>query len=217
MLEALTVGPIGERCYLLPMDREDSCILVDPGDEAGRILDLLGKRALTVAYIVLTHGHLDHTAAIPDLLAALAAKGERPLLAIHAADAHYLGAEAEDSNRRVFTAIRATGYFRHYWRPLPAADLILEEGQLVPGSAWKVIHTPGHTAGSICLYNEGLGILVAGDTLFESGVGRTDGPDSNPAALAASITEKLFSLPGETAVLPGHGEATTIGRERGEA
>lgn len=217
MLEALTVGPIGERCYILPLDKEDACILVDPGDEAPRILELLDQRGLAVEYIVLTHGHLDHTAAIPELLAALSARGQKPLLAIHSKDAHYLGPGAEESNRRVFVAIRATGYFRHYWRPLPKADLLLEDGQLIPSSSWEVIHTPGHTAGSICLWNKGLGILVSGDTLFEAGVGRTDGPDSDPEALARSITERLFTLPGSTAVLPGHGEATTIERERGGA
>jgi len=215
MLEALTVGPIGERCYLLPMDDESSCILVDPGDEAPRILELLDTRGLKASYIVLTHGHLDHVGAIPELLGNLAPRGQRPILAIHSADAHYLGPEGEESNRKVFVAIRAMGYFRHYWRPLPPADLILEDGQVIPGSSWKVIHSPGHTAGSICLHHEGLGILVSGDTLFESGVGRTDGPDSDPEALARSITERLFVLPGDTAGLPGHGEATTIARERG--
>lgn len=216
MIEALTVGPIGERCYLLPMDEEGTCILVDPGDEAPRILELLELRGQRVAYIVLTHGHLDHTAALPDILLALSGRGERPLVAIHGKDAHYLGPEGEESNRRVFEAIRAMGYFRHYSRPLPGADLILEDGQTIPGSSWKVIHSPGHTAGSICLHHAGLGVLVSGDTLFEAGVGRTDGPDSDPEALARSISERLFLLPGETAVLPGHGEATTIGRERGE-
>jgi len=222
MIERMTVGPIGENVYVLPFDSKTSldaegspCLLVDPGDEAERIMAFLESRKLTVRCVVLTHGHLDHTAALPALYAAWGKKGgSLPPLAVHKDDLRYLGPGAAEANRETFTAIRALGFFRHYSAPMPAADLVLDDGDFVAGSSWRVIHSPGHTAGSICLYEASLGILVSGDTLFRDGVGRTDGPDSSPRALEKSITERLFSLPSETLVYPGHGEPTSIGRER---
>lgn len=215
MIEVLTVGPIGECCYFLPARTPGTCIVVDPGDEAEAILGHLKEGGLVPSLIALTHGHLDHTGAIPALLAGLEGQGPRPRIAIHAADGAYLGPGAEDANRRVFAAIRALGYFKHYWRPLPGADILLNDGDFLPDSDWQVIHSPGHTAGSACFYNAGLGCLISGDTLFRDGVGRTDGPDSDPEALARSIEGRLFALPPETLVYPGHGEATSLGRERG--
>ncbi len=220
MLERLRVGPIGENAYVLPSTgpagEGGRCVLVDPGDEGGRILSFLDDRRLVPDWIVATHGHLDHTAAIPDIVSAFASRGRAPRLAVHALDSGYFGATGEARNRELFAAIRALGYFKSYWRDLPAPDLLLEEGGAIPGSAYRVIHTPGHTAGSVCLYDEAAGLLVSGDTLFRDGVGRTDGPDSDPAALEASL-KRLFALPAGTKVFPGHGEPTTIGREAGSA
>ena len=208
------VGPLGENAYILPArEPAGACILVDPGDEAERIVAFLDSRSLKPSLIVLTHGHLDHTAAIPEIVAAFAARGLRVGLAVHALDARYLGKEGEATNRSTFAAIRAMGYFKSYWRPLPEADLLLEDGSPVPGTSFEVIHTPGHTAGSICLYDKAAGILVSGDTLFRDGVGRTDGPDSDGAELGKSL-ERLVALPPGTEVFPGHGEPTTIGREK---
>jgi len=222
MIERMTVGPIGENVYVLPFDSKTSldkegspCLLVDPGDEAARILEFLESRRLELRCVVLTHGHLDHTAALPALYAAWESKGAaRPPLAIHGEDLRYLGPEAEEANRETFTAIRAIGFFKHYSAPMPSADLVLGDGDFVAGSGWRVLHSPGHTAGSICLYEADLGVLVSGDTLFRDGVGRTDGPDSSARALEKSIAGRLFSLPAETLVYPGHGEPTSIGRER---
>jgi len=214
MLERLRVGPIGENAYVLPGGASGSCILVDPGDEAARILAFLDSRSLLPACIVATHGHLDHCAAIPELLAAWASRGLRVSVAVHAADAGYFGERGESTNRALFSAINALGYFKSYWRPLPEADSLLAEGELLPGGAWRVIHTPGHTRGSICLHHEAARLLVSGDTLFQGGVGRTDGPDASAEELARSL-ETLFVLPPETRVFPGHGEPTTIGEERG--
>jgi len=218
MLERLKVGPLGENAYIIPACGEsgegDRCILVDPGDEGARILAFLDSRGLTPLLIAATHGHLDHTSAIPDILAAFATRGIEVPIAAHALDADYFGERAEASNRGLFSAIRALGYFKSYWRPLPAARILLVEGEALPGTAYRVIHTPGHTAGSVCLHDEAAGILISGDTLFRDGVGRTDGPDSDPAALEASLA-RLLALPPGTRVFPGHGEPTSIGRERG--
>lgn len=210
MLESLTVGPIGENAYVL--SGEKACVLVDPGDEAQRILEFLDARGLAPSMIVATHGHLDHTAAIPELLAALRSRGHIVPLAVHAADRNYFGAEGEETNRRLFASIRASSFFKNYWRPLPEPDLLLAEGDSIPLGSFKVIHSPGHSPGSICLYGAAEGALISGDTLFRDGYGRTDCFDSDSAALAESLA-RLFALPPATRVFPGHGEETTIGRE----
>jgi hydroxyacylglutathione hydrolase len=212
MLERLTVGPIGENAYILLNGL--SCILVDPGDEAERILAFLDSRGLEPSLIVATHGHLDHTAAIPELLAAWQARGLDVPLSAHVQDADYFGVTGEETNRQLFTAIRALSYFKTYWRPIPRPELLLSDGDAIPDSSFRVIHSPGHTRGSICLYDEVASILISGDTLFRDGVGRTDGPDSDPAALESSL-KRLFALPPKTRVFPGHGDETTIGRESG--
>jgi hydroxyacylglutathione hydrolase len=212
MLERLTVGPIGENAYVIGSD--DACILVDPGDEAPRILAFLDSRDLVPSLIVATHGHLDHTAAVPELIDTWRSRGLKVPLAAHAADAPYFGPDSEETNRLLFSSIKATGYFKHYWRPIPALDLLLADGELLPGAAYRVIHSPGHSRGSICLYDEASSLLIAGDTLFRGGVGRTDGFDADGSVLEASL-RRLFALPASTRVFPGHGEDTTIGRESG--
>jgi hydroxyacylglutathione hydrolase len=213
MLERLRVGPIGENAYVLPSGDPGRCLVVDPGDEAKRILSFLDDHSLVPACIALTHGHLDHTAAIPELLAAYAKRGIKVPLAAHSLDEGYFGGTGETVNRDLFAAIRALGYFKSYWTPIPALDIILSEGDLLPESSFRVLHTPGHSQGSICFYDEAAGILVSGDTLFEGGIGRTDGPDSDPAALLKSL-RRLLALPPDTKVFPGHGEPTTIAAEQ---
>ena len=212
MLERLTVGPIAENAYVIAEGL--ACLLVDPGAEAKRILSFLDSRGLAPTMIVATHGHLDHTAAIPELLAVWRARGVEVPLAVHALDADYFGARAEETNRALFAAIGALGYFKAYWRPIPSPQILLADGDSLPCGSFRTIHSPGHSAGSICLYDPAASMLVSGDTLFRDGVGRTDGPDSDEAALAASL-KRLFTLPPQTRVFPGHGEETTIGRESG--
>jgi glyoxylase-like metal-dependent hydrolase (beta-lactamase superfamily II) len=210
----LKVGFIDENCYVLECG--GSVVLVDPGDEWEKILTWLHECRLAPCLMVATHGHLDHTGAIPGLRKAFAegrGEGDAAIpLAVHSSDARYFGAEGEKTNRELFRAIRASGYFSHFWSPLPEPDILLEDGDAIPGTGFRVIHSPGHSRGSICLYDEAEGILVSGDTLFRDGVGRTDAPDSDPDALDASL-RRLMKLPAATRVLPGHGEETTIGRE----
>ncbi len=212
MLERLTVGPIAENAYIIADG--PSCLLVDPGAEARRILSFLDSRELVPSMIVATHGHLDHTAAIPELLAAWRERGIEVPLAVHAEDADYFGAAGEETNRELFAAIHALGYFKAYWRPIPAPHIFLSDGDELPCASYRVIHSPGHSRGSICLYDESASILLSGDTLFRDGVGRTDGPDADLGELRASV-ERLLGLPSATRVFPGHGDETTIGRESG--
>lgn len=212
MIERLTVGPLGENAYVISDDR--SCLLVDPGDEASRILSFLDARGLVPTMLVATHGHLDHTAAIPELLAKLRERGIEAPLAVHREDAAYFGESGEATNRELFQSIRALSFFKTYWRPIPSAGILLAEGDDLPCGRFRVMHTPGHSRGSICLYDESAGILISGDTLFRDGVGMTEGPDSDLEALRASL-KRLAALPAATKVFPGHGGETTIGREAG--
>jgi glyoxylase-like metal-dependent hydrolase (beta-lactamase superfamily II) len=214
MLESLTVGPIGENTYILA--GKGYCILVDPGDEARRIVASLDSYGLVPSLVVATHGHLDHTAAIPEFLATWRSRSIEVPLAAHSADVGYFGPTSEEANRRLFGAIHAISYFENYWRPIPLPDFFLSDGDILPGSPYRVIHSPGHSRGSICLYDPVAAVLVSGDTLFRDGVGRTDAPDSDEAALGTSL-RKLLRLPPETLVYPGHGGKTTIGRESGRS
>jgi glyoxylase-like metal-dependent hydrolase (beta-lactamase superfamily II) len=229
MIERILVGAIGSNCWIVPADPDEgeaqtqdggkgstSVVVVDPGGDGERIIRFLEDRHFEPVLIALTHGHLDHTSAVPELVAAARAKGRELPIAIHSRDACWLGQKGEETNRALFAAIGASEFFSALWAPLPEADILVEGGQTLPGAGWVVIHTPGHTAGSICLYHAGQGFLISGDTLFRDGVGRTDGPDSDGAALRQSIAGTLFSLPPETRVFPGHGGPTTIGRERGD-
>lgn len=207
-IERLRVGPIGENVYAV--QTEETAFLVDPGDDADVILRFLSNKEMEISLIVLTHGHLDHTAALPDLMAKWI--GKFPDIAVHALDAKYLGAEGRETNKVLFDTIRASGFFSSYWRELPEPSISLADGDLIPGTGFRVMHTPGHSAGSICLYDSEAAILISGDTLFRDGVGRSDGPDSDPAVLEASVA-RLLALPPDTLVFPGHGPRTTIGRE----
>lgn len=207
-IERLRVGPIGENVYAVQAG--ETGFLVDPGDDAEAISRFLSEKEIAISLIVLTHGHLDHTAALPSLMETW--KGSPPLIAVHSLDARYLGAAGAKTNKALFDAIRAPSFFSNFWKELPEPTLLLADGDLLPGTGFLVIHTPGHSAGSICLYDKGSSILISGDTLFRDGVGRTDGPDADPAALEASLS-RLSALSPETVVFPGHGPRTTIGRE----
>lgn len=208
MITTLSVGPIGENVYIIDVG-EGQAVIVDPGAEPERIAKAMG--ALKPVCIALTHGHLDHTAALPELLRML---GPVPV-AIHADDARYLGDESEATNRRVFDEIGARAFFKNFWTPMPKADILLRDGQCLPGTRIQTIHTPGHTAGSCCFYIESESSLISGDTLFQSGMGRTDAFDSSLEAIQNSIREKILTLPVQTRVYPGHGGRTSVGIEKG--
>jgi hydroxyacylglutathione hydrolase len=211
MIESLRVGPLWVNCHIL--SAAGSCVVVDPGDDPEVALACLDARGLSPSMIVATHGHLDHTAAIPAIVAAFEARGLRIPVAAHAGDAAYFGEAAERKNRELFASTGGSEYFEAYWSGAPVATAWLEDGDAVPGTGLRVVWTPGHSPGSVCLYDEGSGTLISGDTLFRGGVGRTDFPDSDQALLEESL-ERVLALPPDTRVLPGHGPETTIGRER---
>ncbi len=207
MITILSVGPIGVNVHIVDLG-DGRAVIVDPGAEPERIVEALaGRKPVCIA---LTHGHLDHTAALPGLRAAL---GPVPV-AIHTADARYLGALGEETNLRTFADIGARSFFDRYWAPMPEADILLADGDRLPGTRIQVLHTPGHTAGSCCFYVDDAAALLAGDTLFRGGLGRTDNFDSSEAAILDSIRLRILVLPPDTKVYPGHGEPTTVAAER---
>lgn len=191
----LILGPLETNCWLVDDGAGGAVTVIDPADEAEAILEELDGEA--VAGILLTHGHFDHLAATRALVRATGAP-----LAVHRADADAIRT-AEGTGGRLF------GF--DAWAP--AADRILENGDEVSlgGVRFTVIHTPGHTPGSVCLLAEGR--LFSGDTLFAGSVGRTDFPGGDARAMRRSIA-RLSALPDEVRVHPGHGPDTTIGRER---
>ena len=217
MIQSISVGPIGENVYIVE-NSEKPVVVVDPGAEAGRLLPLItaaiSRTKAPEVILACTHGHLDHVAAIPEILDALARKGIPVRAMAPLADQAYFGKTAEDTNRKVFAGIHAMEFFNRYWRPIPDADIYYSDGDLIPGTDIQVIHTPGHTAGSSCFLAEDGMDLLSGDTLFRDGRGRTDNFDSDETSIVASIRQKLCILPDTIRVWPGHGGQTSIGREK---
>lgn len=198
LLDCLTVGWFAANCYIVGCSASKEAAVIDPGDEAQRILLTVKDMGVTVRYVVNTHAHVDHIGANAEIIRATGA-----LLCIHRLDADSLA----DPMRNLSS-----------WggEPLPAlsADRLLEEGDVleIGEMRFRVLHTPGHTPGGICL--EGEGVVFSGDTLFAGSVGRTDFPGGSHVALIDAIRTKLFPLPDDTVIYPGHGPSTTIGEEK---
>jgi hydroxyacylglutathione hydrolase len=196
--ERLIVGPLSVNCYIIGDDQTREAIIVDPGGNARDILDTLRREQLKPIAIINTHAHFDHLIA----LAELREKTGAPFW-LHTDEAPVLASASLGA--RMFGFAMA--------QPKPA-ERLLHDGDLVRVGTLvlRVLHTPGHTPGGICLLGDGW--LISGDTLFQAGIGRTDLPGGDYATLMASIRDKLLTLPDTTIVYPGHGEPTTIGEER---
>lgn len=197
-VEALVVPPLDNNAYLAIDEAVKQAVAIDPGLGARDLLDRAQSLGVKIVTILNTHGHPDHTADDAPLKTATGAK-----LAIFEVDAYRLGRNAKESR-----------WFLPGPPPPVTPDLLLKEGSSVPLGrvALVTIHTPGHTEGSCCFYDEADGLLFSGDTLFAGSCGRTDMLGGSPAKMKASL-QKLAQLPPATRVLPGHGRETTIGRE----
>jgi hydroxyacylglutathione hydrolase len=193
-------GPIQENAYLCHEEGFIEAVLIDPGDEAGRLEREIRALGLKPQLILATHGHFDHVGAV----AALAAAFGIPF-AMHGADGFLLDRLADMA---AFYGQEATQ------RPGVQQALLGGESVGVAGLTLKVLATPGHSPGSLCYYHAESGSLFSGDTLFEGSVGRSDTEGGSHATLIASIHRELLGLPDATLVYPGHGAATTIGDER---
>ena len=195
------VGNMGVCCYILSCEKTGKAAIVDPGGDEQRILDEVAKNGLNVEYIIATHGHPDHVC------------GNRFIK--EATDAPIIMHEDDDD---FFSQAEVKNYFSMLgMEESPPTDLRVKEGDLITFGdvSLKVVHTPGHTPGGMCLYNAP--DLITGDTLFVGGIGRTDFPGGSHQDLISSIVNKLLILPPETIVWPGHGyggSRSTISEER---
>jgi glyoxylase-like metal-dependent hydrolase (beta-lactamase superfamily II) len=218
-IDCVIVGDIQTNCWLYALEDEinekRACIVIDPGEEAALIISRLGELNWAPAFILLTHGHYDHLAALPDLLEAcekgVFAERLSPKIGIHCLDSQYLGKGAYSVHRRSFAAAGGNSdYVDALWKPMPEADLFFEEGDTA--GPLRILHLPGHTPGSAAFYDEKTKVLFSGDTLFRGDYGRTDLPGGNEEKILQSL-KRLLSMDGEIAVCPGHGSATTIKEE----
>jgi hydroxyacylglutathione hydrolase len=197
--ETFPVGPLRCNCTLLANLDTQEAIVIDPGDEIADILARLARRQLTLRQIIVTHAHIDHIGGAAQLRRVTGA----PVL-FHQADLPILGMMEMQAG----------------WLGIPtpekvALDQSADDGLAagIPGLEAEVIHTPGHTPGSICLHFPKQELLLAGDTLFAGSVGRTDLPGGDTGALLRSIHTRLLTLPENTLVVPGHGQETSLGQE----
>jgi len=198
--EILSVGPLQCNCSVIGDETTHEAMVIDPGDDVDDVLAIIRKHDLQVKQIVITHAHIDHVGGAMKLRAATGApillnQNDQALLKMLDMQAAWCGMQSPGKVE--------------IDQSIGAADTV-KAGSLVA----DVIHTPGHTEGSVCLYFAGEKKLIAGDTLFAGSIGRTDLPGGSMEKIIESLHEKVLALPDDTVVVPGHGPLTTIGEER---
>lgn len=200
LFETIVVGPLGVNCFILGDKQSNEGVVVDPGADCDLILETVARFGITVKFIINTHGHFDHVGCNRRLKEKTGAEllihqEDQQLLAMASKSAQKYGLSVEDS---------------------PTPTRYLADGMKIEFGkrCIEVLHTPGHTRGGCCLLLSHEKLVLTGDTLFADSVGRTDLPGGDHAELIASIKAKLMPLADETIVWPGHGPASTIGRER---
>jgi hydroxyacylglutathione hydrolase len=199
LIRGIVVGVFAENCWIVGSRRTGEAICIDPGDQPDEILALALDMGVAIKRIANSHAHIDHILGVRGVQRSTGAQ-----FLLHEGD---LGI-ARDSGRHAAMMLGRED------EPAPDPDAFLADGDVVEveGLKLRVIHTPGHTQGSVSFYTEGM--LFSGDTLFRGSIGRTDLPGGNYEQEMASIVDKLLALPDDTVVLPGHMEETRIGHER---
>jgi len=186
------VGNFSVFCYLIGDEETREALLIDPADDTDRLISEAKSHGLTIKYIANTHAHVDHVMGNAEMVAKTGAK-----IIIHEEDAPFLVRQPRD----LLIMFRA--------KPSPPADILVKDGDMVQvgKTGIKILHTPGHSPGGMSLYADSM--VFTGDTLFVGSVGRTDFPGSSWEVLEASVREKLYTLPGDTLVYPGHNYGST--------
>jgi glyoxylase-like metal-dependent hydrolase (beta-lactamase superfamily II) len=199
-IKTCLVGGFGTNCYVLYRESIQRAVIVDPGADGAYILDICRELSLIPEAILLTHGHFDHILAVKDLKEAF------PDVKIYAGEMEKEMLADTNSNLSSYFGKKCTVY----------ADVYEKDSAIfsLAGMTFQVLFTPGHTAGSVCYLIESENLLISGDTLFLESLGRTDCPTGNQYMILNSIKERLFALPDDILVYPGHGEETTIGHEK---
>ncbi|MCR5453272.1 MAG: MBL fold metallo-hydrolase [Lachnospiraceae bacterium] len=196
------VGPVMTNCYTIINKDTMECLVIDPGASGAALYGKIKEAGATVKAILATHAHFDHMGGVDDLIKA---SGYDIPIYIHEAE------KASLTDPDLNQAGMIGQYNAKYH-----ADIFLRDDEIIElaGFKIKVLFTPGHTPGGCCYYFENEGIVFCGDTLFNGSVGRTDFPGGSMSTLVRAIQEKLYTLPDETQVYPGHNEPTTIGYEK---
>ena len=199
-ITTLALGPLNTNCYITSCPQTLETIIIDPADEGSLISEKILEQKLKPKYIILTHGHFDHVLGLLEVKLNF----DIPIL-IHTDDQFLL---------------KKTQSNAHHWLkmkvdPVPPADSYLKDDQTIKfgTQTLKIIHSPGHTPGSICLYSAQNKLCFTGDTLFKNAIGRTDLSYSDPKLMQQSL-KKLFKLPATTTIYPGHGTTSTISEEK---
>lgn len=201
IIETLEVGPYMANCYIIGSESTRKGLVIDPGADAPSILHVINKLGLSIPFVAITHAHVDHIGAIKQVVEETGA-----MMGMHRLD--YEGPFLRQMNKLVAQFSGGTS------EEFPKPQKFLEDGDVLEVGDLKftVIHTPGHSPGGICLHGEG--VVFTGDTLFNTGIGRTDFPGCSYEEILNSIRTRLLTLPEDTTVYPGHGPSTTVRYEK---